>query len=138
MVALAHGTIGTHYGCAPSTSFNLYDYDTWRPIFLNGYAVVATDYTGLGNDYVPHYWQANSLNGNDVIYSAIAAKAAFPDLLTDEWVAIGHSQGGGAAWAVAENPAVKSAPIKLLGVAALEPAVRTTDEIIYGLKAVGR
>ena len=26
MVAFAHGTIGTTYGCAPSTTFNLYDY----------------------------------------------------------------------------------------------------------------
>lgn len=137
MVALAHGTVGTHYGCAPSTSFNLYDYDTWRPIFLTGYAVVATDYTGLGNNYVPHYWQANSLNGNDVYYSAVAAKAAFPDWLSDEWVAIGHSQGGGAIWGLAENPAVASGPLTLLGAAALEPAVRTADEVAYDIESVG-
>lgn len=39
-VGYAHGTIGTFYGCASSTSFNLYDDDTWRPLLLAGYAVV--------------------------------------------------------------------------------------------------
>ena len=141
MVALAHGTIGTHYGCGPSASFNLYDYDTWRPIFLAGYAIVATDYAGLGNNYTQHYWEANTLNGNDVYFSAIAAKRAFPRWLSNEWVAVGHSQGGGAVWALAESSLVgEESPcadmaMKFLGSAALEPAVRFADEVAYSLEA---
>ena len=47
----------------------------------------------LGNNYTKAFWEANTLNAYDVIYSAVAAKKVWPTLLSDEWVAIGHSQG---------------------------------------------
>lgn len=135
MVAFAHGTIGTTYGCAPSTSFNLYDYDTVTPLLLSGYAVVGADYAGLGNNYTKAYWEANTLNAYDVIYSAAAAKKAWPTLLTKEWVAIGHSQGGGTAWGVAESDALESCGVDLLGAVPLEPGVRFADEVAYATEA---
>lgn len=95
IVADAHGTIGTFYGCAPSSSYNLYDYDTWRPLYLAGYAVVATDYAGLGNNYTSHHHLASTLAAGDTYYSVIAAKKAFGSILGNKWASTGHSQGGG-------------------------------------------
>lgn len=135
MVAFAHGTIGTAYGCAPSTSFNLYDYDTVSPLLLAGYAVVGADYAGLGNNYTKAYWEANTLNAYDVIYSAVAAKKAWPKLLSKEWVAIGHSQGGGTAWGVGESCALEGSGLELLGAIPLEPGVRFGDEVAYAIAA---
>jgi alpha-beta hydrolase superfamily lysophospholipase len=135
MVGFAHGTIGTTYGCAPSTSFNLYDYDTVTPLLLAGYAVVGADYAGLGNNYTKAYWEANTLNAYDVVYSAAAAKKAWPKLLSKEWVAIGHSQGGGTAWGVAESDALESCGVDLLGAVPLEPGVRFADEVAYTVEA---
>jgi pimeloyl-ACP methyl ester carboxylesterase len=134
MVAFAHGTIGTTYGCAPSSTFNLYDYDTVIPLLLNGFAVVGADYAGLGNNYTRPYWEANSLNANDVIFSAVAAKKAFPKLLSGQWVAAGHSQGGGTAWGVGESALLKKAKAlgaECIGSVALEPGVRFADEVAY-------
>jgi alpha-beta hydrolase superfamily lysophospholipase len=135
MVAFAHGTIGTTYGCAPSTAFNLYDYDTVSPLLLAGYAVVGADYAGLGNNYTKAYWEANTLNAYDVVYSAVAAKKAWPKLLTKEWVAIGHSQGGGTAWGVAESNALDGCGLELLGSVPLEPGARFADEVAYAIEA---
>ena len=66
LVAFAHGTSGIFHGCAPSTSSFLYDYDSWTPLLLSGYAIVATDYAGLGNDMVKHRYIASATNANDV------------------------------------------------------------------------
>ena len=138
MVGFAHGTIGTTYGCAPSSTFNLYDYDTVTPLLLAGYAVVGADYAGLGNNYTKAYWEANTLNAYDVIYSAAAAKKAWPQLLSKEWVAIGHSQGGGTAWGVAESDALESCGVDLLGSVPLEPGVRIGDEVAYAVQVASK
>ncbi|KAF4434271.1 hypothetical protein CGCF415_v009266 [Colletotrichum fructicola] len=45
---------GVFRGCAPSTSASLYDYTSWNQLVIAGYAVVATDYAGLGNNYTSH------------------------------------------------------------------------------------
>ncbi|KAF4775297.1 hypothetical protein HER10_EVM0008950 [Colletotrichum scovillei] len=54
LIAYAHGTSGVFRGCAPSTSPSLFDYQSWSPLLIAGYAVVATDYAGLGNNYTAH------------------------------------------------------------------------------------
>jgi pimeloyl-ACP methyl ester carboxylesterase len=65
-----------------------------------GFAVVATDYQGLGTQG-PHQYESKTAQAFDVIYSVPAARAAVPEL-GRRWVADGHSQGGLAAWGVAE------------------------------------
>lgn len=96
IVAWAHGTAGVARDCAPSLMKNIYY--GWEGLFLYplaGYAVVATDYAGLGSPG-PHQYMWGKANGNDVAYSVPAARAAVPSL-GENWVAIGHSQGGYAA-----------------------------------------
>jgi acetyl esterase/lipase len=65
-----------------------------------GYAVVATDYVGLGTDFRNASVDMQS-NATDVIYSVVASRAAVPQL-GRKWVAMGESAGGLAALAVAE------------------------------------
>lgn len=79
---------------------------------LQGYAVVAVDYTGLGvsnySDGTPITFQAETLPAaaNDLFYAVEAAQSAFPGLLSKDFVIVGHSIGGGAAWAAAERQAI--------------------------------
>ena len=93
VIAWAHGTAGIARCCAPSLRRDL-SYG-WNGLFLYpllGYAVVATDYAGLGGPGV-HQYMWSRAQGNDVAYSVPAARAAVPSL-GPTWVGIGHSQGG--------------------------------------------
>ncbi|KAH8688952.1 hypothetical protein BGW36DRAFT_309270 [Talaromyces proteolyticus] len=128
LVAFAHGTIGYVPSCAPSSSYNGYDYFTWEILSYPGYGVVATDYAGLGNNYTTHKYGNPVLNGNDVYYSVVAAREAFSGTFTNQWAAIGHSQGAGAVWGLSENPLVASnASGKYLGGVAVGPSARLYD-----------
>jgi pimeloyl-ACP methyl ester carboxylesterase len=66
-----------------------------------GYAVVATDYSGLGADSGKPVLDMQS-NALDVIYSVAAAHAAVAQI-GPKWIAVGHFQGAMAAVAVAES-----------------------------------
>ena len=65
-----------------------------------GYAVVVSDYAGLGTSF-PYAALDLRSNALDVIYSVPAARAAVPGLGT-RWVAAGHSQGALVAVGLAE------------------------------------
>jgi pimeloyl-ACP methyl ester carboxylesterase len=66
-----------------------------------GYAVVATDYAGLGADSGAPVVDMRS-NALDVIYSVVAARKAVKEI-GPKWIAIGSSQGAMAAMGVAES-----------------------------------
>ena len=70
------------------------------PLAAAGFAVVATDYAGLGTAGA-HQYLDKIPQANDVVYSIPAARAAVRGL-APKWVAIGYSEGGGAVWGVAE------------------------------------
>lgn len=101
VIAWAHGTSGVARLCAPSAMKDVYYGDEGlMPMVKAGFAVVATDYHGLGTEGA-HQYVNKTAQAHDVIYSIPAAHAAVPGL-SDQWVADGHSQGGLAAWGVAE------------------------------------
>ena len=101
VIAWAHGTSGVANMCAPSLMKDAYYGDEGLADMLKaGFAVVATDYLGLGGPGRHPYIDKPS-QARDVIYSVPAARAAVPELGA-RWVADGHSQGGAAAWGVAE------------------------------------
>ena len=66
-----------------------------------GYAVVATDYAGLGTSSRSAYADV-SANAQDVINSVIAAHQALPQLGA-RWIAMGTGEGGMAVVGVAEQ-----------------------------------
>ncbi|KAM3428631.1 hypothetical protein NHJ13734_008518 [Beauveria thailandica] len=128
LAAFAHGTVGIFRGCAPSNGAALYDYGSWQPVLRRGYAVVATDYAGLGNNYTDHKYLFLPAHASDVHYAVAAARRLFGARLTDEWVSFGHSQGGGAAWKLAESEYVRN-DTGYLGTVAIAPATYAADQI---------
>lgn len=74
----------------------------------SSYVVVAADYAGLGvgkdalGKPTVHEYLASSSHAHDVFYSVQAAQTSFPEL-SKHFVIIGHSQGGGVAWAAAQR-----------------------------------
>ena len=96
VIAWAHGTTGLGDDCTPSAlprSDRDRDYlDHW---LTQGYAVVATDYAGLGTPGLMSY-----LSGDVAAHSVVdSVKAAHQmDLpLSKKWAIVGQSQGAGAA-----------------------------------------
>ncbi|UPL03110.1 hypothetical protein LCI18_014044 [Fusarium solani-melongenae] len=130
LVAFAHGTTGMFRGCAPSTSSFLFDYTSWTPLLLDGYAVVATDYAGIGNNYTAHKYIASRANANDVYWSTLAARNAFPGAISKNWASIGHSQGGGAVWKLSEHELVQSNCSGYLGGVSIAPATYPRDHFV--------
>lgn len=101
IIAWAHGTAGVARVCAPSLMKDIYY--GWEGLFeypMVGYAVVATDYAGLGTQG-RHQYMSIAAQAHDVIYSIPAARAAVR-ALGSRWVAVGHSQGGAAVLKVSE------------------------------------
>ena len=133
VVAWAHGTSGILADGAPSNQKNLWQHFLGPyQLALQGYVVVATDYAGLGvskdvsGEPIVHEYVAAPAHANDVVYSVLAARAAFPEL-SKSWVATGHSQGGMAVWAVAERQ-VKKPVDGYLGAVPVSPPTRIIDE----------
>jgi Secretory lipase len=101
VIAWAHEFRGAARRCAPSLMKNL-GAGPLLAMYANlGYAVVATDYSGLGVDSGKPVLDMQS-NALDVIYSVAAARAAVKEI-GPKWIALGPFQGGLAAVAVAES-----------------------------------
>lgn len=120
VVAWAHGTSGANVEHAPSNYKNLlHHFSGPYQLALQGYVVVSTDYAGLGvkkdsvGKHVMHEYLACPSQAKDVVHSVTAAREAFPEL-SERFVVIGHSQGGGAAWAVAQRAVSHLSVHKLL------------------------
>lgn len=102
VIAWAHGTSGVARQCAPSLMRDLeYGEEGLMPMVRAGFAVIATDYHGLGTGGA-HQYVNRLAQAHDVIYAVPAAHKAVADLAAT-WTVIGHSQGGLAAWGVAEQ-----------------------------------
>ncbi|KAF5257610.1 hypothetical protein FOXYS1_11857 [Fusarium oxysporum] len=129
LIAYAHGTIGVFRGCAPSSSSSFFNYDSWVPLLYRGYAMVGTDYAGLGNNYTTHKYASYAAHANDLYYSVQAAHKAFPGAFTKEWMSIGHSQGGSAVWKLSEHPLVQKASSGYLGTVAVSPGAKLYDTV---------
>ncbi|KAI0847620.1 putative secretory lipase [Daldinia vernicosa] len=113
-VLWTHGTEGFFASAGPSTHRALwYGHEAPFTLALAGYAVVAPDYAGLGihkswdGSEIPHQYLMSQTSGHDALYALQASLEAFPDVLDERFAVIGHSQGGGVAWGVAEVLAAK-------------------------------
>jgi len=100
VIAWAHDFSGVARQCAPSLTRNL-QHGAFLSMYVNiGYAVVATDYTGLGTSFRNAFADTLS-NALDMIYSLPAARRAVPQL-GSRWIAMGTGEGGMAGLGVAE------------------------------------
>lgn len=108
VVAWAHGSSGVFAECGPSNLRNLESqYSAPYELALSGYVVIGPDYQGLGTNQsfdgseIAHPYLVGSAAADDLFYAVQAAQSAFATRLSKEFVIIGHSQGGSAAWASA-------------------------------------
>jgi pimeloyl-ACP methyl ester carboxylesterase len=152
VIGFGHGTSGIFGECAPSHIRNLwYQYSAPFILALQGYVVVAPDYIGLGVERwsngtrIPHPAFNNPAHANDLFYSVQAAQEAFPEL-SERFVLMGHSQGGGAAWGAAQRQArqpvegylgtVAASPLtNILMQYAITPDAEWPFELVSGLSA---
>lgn len=100
LIAWAHGTVGIGDDCAPSRNARSARDRTYLDHWLGeGYAIVATDYQGLGAPG-PHPY----LNSRAAAYSTLDAIRAVQGGrfgIADTVLLVGQSQGAGAAFATA-------------------------------------
>lgn len=122
VVSWGHGTTGVADVCAPSLTDNLfYNEDAQEAsTFLDaGYAVVATDYPGLGTPGT-HSYLVGEDAGNAMVDIVTAARQVDPDL-SATWFAVGHSQGGQAAL-FATRAASRAPDLEPAGAVSMAPA----------------
>ncbi len=129
VVSWAHGTVGIADACAPSLAGMPKSYDS--PLLNSwlkaGYAVVRTDYEGLGVPDVTHPYLIGLSEAHSLLDIVRAARKLDPSIGKNVVLA-GHSQGGHAVlWA--NSQAKKYTPdLKLKGTLALAPASHIGDQ----------
>lgn len=124
LIAWAHGTTGVVEGCAPSLlphPFTSGAMPALSKALEQGWAVVATDYVGLGTQG-PHPYLIGQDEARSVLDATRAARSLDGLNLSPKTVVWGYSQGGHAAlWADLTAPTY-APDVVLSGVAALAPA----------------
>src|SRR6478735_5595454 len=122
VITWAHGTVGIADACAPSRIGTQANYDS--PLLNSwlkaGYAVVRTDYEGLGTPG-EHPYLIGVSEGRSVLDMARAARKLDPSLSKDVVIS-GHSQGGHAALWAASLSKKYTPDLKLKGTVAFAPA----------------
>ena len=132
VVAWAHGTTGLADTCAPTRDEDPASEYAPRDVLLagwiaDGYAVVATDYEGLGTPGDHPYLDGKS-QGRAVL-DAVTAARQLDDVLSNQVVIAGHSQGAHAAlWAAALAPTY-SADLELRGTVAIAPPSHLSAQV---------
>jgi pimeloyl-ACP methyl ester carboxylesterase len=127
VVSWGHPTTGAARGCAPSYGFDPFiGIEGLRPLLDRGYAVVATDYVGMGTDGPDSY--LIGVTGGNAVLDAVRAARAIPEAeASDRVVLWGHSQGGQAVLFAAERAATYAPELQIEAVAAAAPAASLTD-----------
>ncbi|GAB3984597.1 lipase family protein [Actinoallomurus acanthiterrae] len=126
VVAWAHGTTGLGDSCAPSTDpYPLGGIEDGPALLAAGFAIVSTDYEGLGTPG-PHPYLVGPSEARSVLDAVRAAVRLPGDGLGRSFVAFGHSQGGHAVLVTGELAASYAPDLRLLGVAAASPPIDLT------------
>jgi hypothetical protein len=118
IVAWAHGTTGFADVCAPSwTGPSPRDKEYLQKWLEAGFAVVASDYEGLGTKGVHPYllWRSE---GRSVLDAARAALGAYPRQFANRVLIVGQSQGSGAALGATYLARDYAPQLKVLGTVA--------------------
>jgi pimeloyl-ACP methyl ester carboxylesterase len=128
VITWAHGTVGIADVCAPTRVGVQANYDspllnTWLKA---GYAVVRTDYEGLGTPG-PHPYLIGVSEGRGTLDMVRAARKLNPDI-GKQLVIAGHSQGGQAALFAASLTKKWTPELKLRGTVAFAPVSHLSDQ----------
>jgi acetyl esterase/lipase len=122
VVSWGHPTTGAARQCAPSYGFDPFlGIEGLRFLLDRGYAVVATDYVGMGTDGIDSYLVGET-GGNAVLDAARAARLVPQAQANGDVVLWGHSQGGQAVLFAAQQAADYAPELDIRAVAAAAPA----------------
>jgi alpha-beta hydrolase superfamily lysophospholipase len=124
VIAWAHGTTGIDETCAPSVAedpFGSGAFFALDRVLDEGWALVATDYVGLGTEG-PHPYLIGEGQARSVLDAVRAARQIDAVSLSDRTVVWGHSQGGNAALWTGIRATDYAPDVGVIGVAALAPA----------------
>src|SRR3954465_12577307 len=137
VISSAHGTTGIADQCAPSRDatdnpahlYNSYVYPLLNRWLKAGYAVVRTDYQGLGTAGA-HQYLVGVAEGRSTL-DIVRAAHSLDKRISNRFAIAGHSQGGHAAlWAARLAP--KWTPdLKLGGTVAFAPASHVSEQISF-------
>lgn len=121
VVAWAHGTTGIAQSCAPSMGKKaLSGIPGLADMLARGWAVVASDYPGLGTTG-PHAYLVGGEAANAVLDSVRAARNLRAAGAGSRFAVWGHSQGGHAALFTGEQARRYAPELQLTGVVAAAP-----------------
>jgi pimeloyl-ACP methyl ester carboxylesterase len=122
VLAFGQGTKGVLEKCASSLYGSLPLNQWTMSVFVQaGFAVAVTDFQGAGVKGYQHPFLDGKTYGYNVIDSVRAARRVGADL-SDKWLAYGHSAGGLAVWAAAEQAPTYGQGLDLLGTVSMAPA----------------
>ena len=121
VIVVAHPSEGLAGSCATSKNPASLE-DLALPWAALGYAVIAPDYAGLGNDDGVQAYLDNRDTGYSTLDAARALrKLLSPGALSSKVLMVGHSQGGGAALAAQSLASTYGAGGDLVGVLTFAP-----------------
>jgi acetyl esterase/lipase len=120
VLSYAHGTVGLADRCTPSNNISAIENTVAGAFAALGFAVVASDYEGLGTPG-RHPYLVGVSEGRGVLDIVRAARQIPGATVSNRFVTWGHSQGGHAALFAGEIAATWAPDLKLLGVVAGAP-----------------
>lgn len=122
VIAWGHPTTGASVQCAPSLAADPFRLiEGLHEFLLAGYAVVSTDYPGLGVEG-PSSYLLGVPEANSVLDAVRAARAIEDADIGSRVILWGHSQGGQAVLFAAERARTYAPELDILGVAVAAPA----------------
>lgn len=117
LMAWTHGTIGIADICAPSWNGRQAQDEDYLNLFLaEGYAIVASDYQGLGTPGTHPYLATRPAAYSNLDIIRAVMRGDFP--VSDQVVLFGQSQGAGAAIASADYGSIYAPELDIAGVVA--------------------
>src|SRR5690242_10446557 len=134
VISWGHGTTGVADVCAPSRnsatnptqpsiSYIYPDFNAW---LAAGYAVLQTDYQGLGTPG-PHSYLVGAAEGRSILDIVSAARQLNPDV-GKRFLIAGHSQGGQSALFAGSLASSWTPKLRLKGTVAFAPASHILDQ----------
>jgi pimeloyl-ACP methyl ester carboxylesterase len=135
VITWAHGTTGVADACAPSRnsatspaqSSISYIYPDLNEWLRAGYAVVQTDYQGLGTPG-KHPYLIGEAEGRSVLDIVTAARTLDPKI-SKRFLISGHSQGGQSALFAAGEASTWTPKLRLRGTVAFAPASHILEQV---------
>ncbi|HQR02983.1 MAG: lipase [Proteobacteria bacterium] len=126
VLAWSHGTVGIADVCAPSFRGNSARDITYLNKWLAaGYAIVATDYEGLGTPGTHAYLHCRSEANGNVDAVRAAQQLGWP--LSKNWLVFGQSQGGQGALCTGAIATKRAPELNFLGTLATAPGLNFMD-----------